>query len=130
MARNHRFDKPEKFCLYCEKSLAFKKQQKTVKFCSESCRRHYRAEHGYFRKKYLRTKKPHLKKCIVCERSILDVGERKGASKFCSDACMYIGTKVRVRNQEFIHFKVKIKDYPEVIRTINALKRVGLFIES
>ena len=43
---------------------------------------------------------------------------------------MYIGTKVRDRNQEFVYFKVKVKDYPEVVRTVDALKRVGLFIES
>ena len=130
MGNNHKYDPPEKFCLWCEKSLALKKMQKQVKFCGERCRRNYRKNTGYFRDRYLNKKKPHLKKCTICNKSILNVGKRKTASKFCSDTCMYIGTKMRVRNQEYIHFKVKIKDYPEVIRTIDALKRVGLFIES
>jgi len=130
MGNNHKYDPPEKFCLWCEKSLAFKKMQSQVKFCGERCRAEYRKASGYHKKRYREMKQPYLKKCTICNKSILNVGKRKGASKFCSDTCMYIGTKMRVRNQEYIHFKVKIKDYPEVIRTIDALKRVGLFIES
>lgn len=67
---------------------------------------------------------------MICHKSILEVGKRKYSSKFCSDTCMSIGTSIRQRDQKYIHFKVKIKDYPEVVRTIDALKRVGLFIES
>tara|TARA_R110002020_G_scaffold20761_5_gene70530 strand:- start:1106 stop:1498 length:393 start_codon:yes stop_codon:yes gene_type:complete len=130
MGNNHKYDPPEKFCLWCEKSLAFKKMQAQVKFCGERCRRDYRKSSGYFREKYLRDKNPHLKKCIICHKSILEVGKRKGASKYCSNSCMYIGTKVRDRSQEYVYFKVKVKDYPEVVRTVDALKRVGLFIES
>ena len=128
MARNHRFDKPEKFCLWCEKSLSMKIRQNTVKFCGERCRRNYRKSTGYFKDRYLNKKKPHLKKCIICSKSILDVGERKGASKYCSRRCLRIAQDKRDSGQQYIHFKVKIKDYPEVVRTIDALKSVGLFI--
>tara|TARA_R110002020_G_scaffold121093_1_gene275479 strand:- start:6193 stop:6585 length:393 start_codon:yes stop_codon:yes gene_type:complete len=130
MGNNHKFDKPEKFCLYCSKSLALKRQYKQVKYCCDRCRVMARRESGYFQKKYKMINKPHLKKCKVCERKISKVGERKGCSKYCSDTCMYIATKHRDRNQKHIYIKVKISDYPEVVRTIDALKRVGLFVES
>ena len=63
MGNNHKHDPPEKFCLWCEKSLALKKMQKQVKFCGERGRRNYRKNTGYFRDRYLNKKKPHLKKC-------------------------------------------------------------------
>ena len=122
--------KPEKFCLYCDNSLALKRQYKQVKYCCDRCRIMARKESGYFQKKYRKENKPHLKKCTVCARKISKVGLRKTSSKYCSNSCMHIATRLRDRDQKYVSFKVKIKDYPEVVRTIDALKRVGLFIES
>ena len=56
-------------------------------------------------------KKSLEKRCKICRRNILKVGQRKGASKYCSDKCMEIATHVKERGQKTIYIKIPIKDY-------------------
>jgi hypothetical protein len=110
----------ESNCLFCGTDITvrtFKANGK--KYCSSSCRVNYRKASGYFEDRYKKIAKPHLKKCEMCERKILSVGERKSASKFCSKKCMYLNTKKINNNQKYITIKIPIDSYKELFRGKN-----------
>tara|TARA_R110002020_G_scaffold110585_1_gene255385 strand:+ start:1043 stop:1390 length:348 start_codon:yes stop_codon:yes gene_type:complete len=105
-------------CLHCGREMvAYNNVGK--KYCNTKCRSEYRKMSGYFIIKYKRKAKQHLKKCEMCGRKILSVGERKSASKFCGKKCAYLSYKKRNNNQKFITIKIPIGSYNELFRRKN-----------
>ena len=94
-------------CLNCKTIIHFS-NRKTQKYCNEKCIVEYKKKTRYHRKFM---KKSLEKRCKICRRNILKVGQRKGASKYCSDRSMVIAQDVRVRGQKTIYVKIPIKDY-------------------
>jgi len=105
-------------CLACgHEMFAYKNVGK--KYCNSKCRGEHRKVSGYRSMSYKRKVKPHLKKCQMCRRKIISVGERRNASKFCGKKCMYLNNKKINNNQKFITIKIPIGSYNELFRRKN-----------
>ena len=105
-------------CLHCVREM-FAYNNVGKKYCNTTCRDEYRKISGYHANIYKRKVKPHLKKCQMCGRKIISVGERKNANKFCGKKCMYLNNKKRNNNQKFITIKIPIGSYNELFRRKN-----------
>ena len=55
------------------------------------------------------------KECIVCRRSIHNVGKRKLISKYCSSRCMFKARQIK-RGDHFITIKIPIDCIPLLLR--------------
>ena len=56
-----------------------------------------------------------MKKCILCNRVILNINKRKKINKFCSKKCMRIYTYARTRNQKSIYVKIPMDTYIQLL---------------
>ena len=91
-------------------------------YCSHKCNRIGRAavDKLRLRKSYVRKDKD----CLVCGRSILKVGLRKHANKYCSKKCMFTANKVRVNGQKTIRVRIPIESMKTITIPISELPRL------
>ena len=91
-------------------------------YCSHKCNRKGRADYDKIRNKarYNYIKKD--KDCLICGRSILKVGLRRLANKFCSRKCMMISNKVKHSGQKTVCIRIPV--------TIKVMKTIKIPVES
>ena len=97
-----------RICVHCGREYEWGFYGAGKKFCSQECRRH---RHLYSRKPYIRKDKV----CKVCGRSILKVGQRKFANKYCSKKCMNLAQRMK-RCRKYCTIKIPISELPRFFR--------------
>ena len=97
-------------CKNCgsEVPITFKGVQ--TEFCNRRCRDSYRKSSGYWVKLNLIKNNSLSKRCQLCNRLIVKVGESKKIHKFCSARCRNLSTAQRQRNTKYMYVKIPIKD--------------------
>ena len=101
-------------CLNCNQTMLPTYKGNGKKFCNRSCNTLYRQKSGYWKIWYQNkesTKIRNQRKCVVCERNIKDVGQKKNISKYCSDRCMIIAQGIRENGQRYVEVKMTIPQY-------------------
>ena len=89
-------------------------------YCSHDCNKKGRNEYDKLRNRRNYIKKD--KDCLICGRSILKVGLRRMANKFCSRKCMMISNKVKHSGQKTVVIRIPV--------TIKVMKTIKIPVES
>ena len=109
-----------KVCIHCGREYELGFYGTGKKFCSQECRRHrYKYEDGT-----KRVYKKIDKDCLICGRSILKVGLRKHANKYCSKKCMYTANKMKRNGQKTIRVRIPIESMKTITIPISELPRL------
>ena len=106
-------------CSYCEREYERGFYGAGPVYCSHKCNRMGRAAHDKIRireryRKYIKKDKD----CLICGRSILKVGLRRFANKFCSKKCMALNNKIKHSGQKTVVIRIPVKIEVEVMKTL------------
>ena len=107
-------------CVHCGRQYELGFYGAGKKFCSQECRQHRYKYRNRVKRVYTKIDKD----CLICGRSILKVGLRKHANKYCSKKCMFTANKVRVNGQKTIRVRIPIESMKTITIPISELPRL------